>query len=159
MEVAQLAVKIVITQQYGHDVYLIIKEATHAANSSSATSDKSQNKTYDYSYILPSARTLNHYKQMQASQAELKSACTLYKKNSSLKLTIHFDTSTRSSIDGEWSSLIVIFSDGQEFRLRPLFFTYEDCQQITELLVETLICFSIAATAFYDFKVSPSHLF
>ena len=77
------------------------KEATDATDSSSTTSDKSQNKTYDYSYVLPSARTQNGYKQMHASQAELISVCALCRKNSSLKLTIHFDTTTRSSIDGE----------------------------------------------------------
>ena len=109
MQVAQLAVKIVMTRPYGQDAYLNIKEATDATDSSSATLDESQNKTYDYSYILLSAKTLNDYKQVQASQAELKSACALYKKNSNLKSTIHFDTTTESSIDGEWSSLILIF--------------------------------------------------
>ena len=63
VEVVWLAVKIVITQLYDHDAYLYIKEATNATNSSSSTSDKSQNETYEYSYNLLSARTLNNYKQ------------------------------------------------------------------------------------------------
>ena len=50
------------------------------------------------------------------------------------------------------------FSDGQKFRLRPLFLAYEDRQQITELFIEILNRFSIAATVFYGFKVSPSDL-
>ena len=69
-------------------------------------------------------------------------------------MTIHFDTTTRSSIDREWPSCILIFSDGQEFRLKPLFFAYKDHQQISELLNPL----SIATTAFYGFKESPSDL-
>ena len=63
VEVARLAVKIVMTWLYDYDAYLNIKEATGATDSSSTTSDKSQNKTYDYSYVLPYARTPNDYKQ------------------------------------------------------------------------------------------------
>ena len=36
------------------------------------------------------------------------------------------------------------FSNGEEFRLRPLFFAYEDREQITELFVETLTRLSVA---------------
>ena len=63
VEVAGLAVKIVITQLYDHDAYLYRKEAINATNSSSSISDKSQNETYEYSYNLLSARTVNNYKQ------------------------------------------------------------------------------------------------
>ena len=69
-------------------------------------------------------------------------------------MTIHFDTTTRSSIDRKWPSCILIFSDGQEFRLKPLFFAYKNHQQISELLNPL----SIATTAFCGFKESPSDL-
>ena len=66
------------------------------------------------------------YKQCQASQMERETAIHLLNKESSVKVTVHFDSTSRSSINGEWSSLIIIFSNGQEFKLRPLFFAYED---------------------------------
>ena len=55
-----------------------------------------------------------------------------------IKVTLHFDSTSRSMIDGDWPSLIVIFSDKRRFNLRLLFFAYEDRAQIIRLFVETL---------------------
>ena len=77
-------------------------------------------------FFLPSIRTVADYKQCQASKMETEAAIHLLNKESNVKATVHFDSTSHSSIDGEWPSLIIIFSNGQEFRLRPLFFAYED---------------------------------
>ena len=69
----------------------------------------------------------------------------LYEKEPGVKATVHFDTTSCSSIDGEWPSIILRFSSGinsgnssgKEFRLRPIFFAYEDREQIMELFCET----------------------
>ena len=66
---------------------------------------------------------------------------------------VHYDTTTTSSIDGDWPSLILRFSDGQEHRLRPLFFAYEDRKQIVELFVETLKRLSACVSNFRHNKV------
>ena len=54
-----------------------------------------------------------------------------------MKVTLHFDTTSRSKIDGDWPCLILIFSDKRRFPLRPIFFAYEDRAQIIRLIVET----------------------
>ena len=62
------------------------------------------------------------------------------------KATLHYDTTSRNSIDGEWPSIIIRFSDGREFVLRPMFFAYEDCEQIIELSAETFERLAAAAS-------------
>ena len=60
-------------------------------------------------------------------------------------ITLYYTTS-RYHTDGEWWSIILSFSDGTDFELRPLFFAYEDREQIVLLLVETIKQLSLAAT-------------
>ena len=43
---------------------------------------------------------------------EREAAIHLLNKESNAKATVHFDSTSRSSIDGEWPSLIIIFSSG-----------------------------------------------
>ena len=52
-------------------------------------------------YVLPSVRTITDYKQLQASEMEREAANALFNKNENSKAIIHFDTTGRSSIDGE----------------------------------------------------------
>ena len=84
---------------------------------------------------------------MQASQAERDGAIALWSKDENVKSTLHYDTTTRNTIDGEWPAIILYFSNGDEYFLRPLFFAYEDRKQIAELLVETYSRLSVAASA------------
>ena len=74
---------------------------------------------------------------MQTSEAERNAAIALYQKPENVKRIMHYDTTSRSSIDGEWSSIILKLSSGQVYQLRPLFFAYEDREQITNLFIET----------------------
>ena len=50
------------------------------------------------------------------------------------------------------------FSDQQKFRLRPLFFAYEDRKQITNLIVETYERLAAAATVFKKFEIKVTDL-
>ena len=102
----------------------------------------------EFAYVLPSACTIADYKHLQASEIECDAGVALVKKESSIKVTSHYDTTSRNSIDGEWPSLILNFSDKQKFDLRPLFFAYKDREQITKLIVETYECLAAAASAF-----------
>ena len=54
-------------------------------------------------------------------------------------------------------SLILVLSDGREYRLRPLFFAYEDRQQITDLFVETYNRL-VAAVSFIVNSDAPASL-
>ena len=50
---------------------------------------------------------------------ERDAATALYNKQPNAKATILFDSTGRSSIDGVWPSIVLRFSDGVEYRLRP----------------------------------------
>ena len=53
------------------------------------------------------------------------------------KSTLHFDSTLGSKVDEDWLCLIPIFSNKQQFSLRPLFLAYEDRENIVHLIVET----------------------
>ena len=61
---------------------------------------------------------ISDYKHMQASQVERDAALAIYEKASQIKCIVHYDTTTRSSIDGEWPSLIFVLSDGRDYFLQ-----------------------------------------
>ena len=62
------------------------------------------------------------------------------------KSILHHGTTSHCQSDGEWPSITLSFSDGTDFELRSLFFTYKDREQIVLLLVETIKQLSVAAT-------------
>ena len=88
-----------------------------------------------YEDVLPSVRTVADYKHLQASQVECDASMVNKKRN--VKVTLHYDSTTRNSIDGEWPSLISRFSDWQTFRQRPIFFGFADWKQIASHIVKT----------------------
>ena len=96
-------------------------------------------KEYEQKYknVLPSRKVIIKYKEMQASQEERDAALALYQKSGDVRVTLHYDSTTRNCIDGEWPSLVLAFSDKQRFRLRPIFFAYEDRENIAYLIVES----------------------
>ena len=79
----------------------------------------------NYKNVLPPAKTVAEYIYLQASEVECDAAIALINKNN-VKVTLHYDTTSRNSMDGEWPSLKLNFSHKKKFRLRPLFFAYED---------------------------------
>ena len=83
-----------------------------------------------YKYVLPSSKTVLKYKHIQATQKENDAGVALFNNTKPNKLTLHYDTTARSNIDGEWPSLMLKFNNENSFRLRPLFFGYEDRQNL-----------------------------
>ena len=159
VEMSRKIVQIVCKTLYSHDVYLSTEEQLAEESDNSSKEPASNASMYDnHTYVLPSTRTIADYKQLQASEMERDAGLNLLNKDEKIKATVHFDTTSRSSIDGEWPSIIIILSDGQEFRLRPLFFAYEDRDQITELFVETFTRLSIAVNVAQDRKTTPLEL-
>ena len=166
-EMARIAFQTVCSKYYGHKYYLSTEEAIEnepslinlrhidmeqeqeqqqqlpppkknpkgSSNKRKVPTSKEDYKVYEY--VIPSARTLNDHKQAMAIKHERDAALALYDIPQGIKVTLHFDTTSRSKIDGDWPSLIFIFSDKRRFNLRPLFFAYEDRAQIVRLIVET----------------------
>ena len=97
----------------------------------------SQEQYKIYENVLPSSKSINDFKQSMAIQTEKDAAAALHTKKDNVKCTLHYDSTQRSKIDGDWPCLILIFSDNQRFSLCPLFFAYEDRENIVRLIVQT----------------------
>ena len=61
-----------------------------------------------------------------------------------LAITLHFYTTSRKRIKGEWPSIIIRMNGGK-FRMRPLRMAVKTRENITSLLVNTLKRMSIAS--------------
>ena len=127
-EMARKIVQITARELYGHTFYLTPEDqaAGEQLNSDAVAMEESGKEHKDYTYVVCSARTISDHKQVLASEMETLAAAVLLEKDDATKSTIHFDTTSRSNIDGEWPSLILRFSNNIEYRLRPIFFAYED---------------------------------
>ena len=162
-EMSRKIVQIVARELYNHAFYLTPKEqyfGEHAELEDPVTSDNSDFKPKDYTYVIPSARTISDHKQMLASESETEAALILIKKDSKTKATVHFDTTSRNNIDGDWPTIILRFSNDKnmEYRLRPLFFAYEDREQITNLFCETFERLAIAVSIREVDTITPAML-
>ena len=107
---------------------------------------------------MPSDRSVGDFKHLKALHQEIAAAKALANvSGDETRVTLHFDTTGRSRLDGEWPSLILNFrNDDKEkckmYCLRALFFAYEDREQITKLIVETLKRLSVATGGTYSPK-------
>ena len=152
-QASRVAVKTVCDGFYGHKFYLSKEEAIdnvpyleeyRSEDPKPAKrlrpKEKVPSTTNDYKVyenVLPSARTVNDFKQVLAIKHEQEAASALRTIEKGTKVTLHFVATSRSKIDGDWPCLILIFSDKQRVPLRPLFFAYEDRAQIIRLIIET----------------------
>ena len=147
---ARVAMQVICEHMYGH-VYHLTKPSS--ANDDEPLPKKARcqeplsgDNFVEYKFVLPSSRTVTEFKLSMAAQEEANAAQALYTLADDVQVTVHYDTTSRNNIDGEWPSLILVFSDSQRFRLRPLFFAYEDCQNIVRLFVETFERLAAAAS-------------
>ena len=95
---------------------------------------------------------------MQASEVERDATNAILSKKVDVKGTLQYDTTSRNKIDGEWHAIIFKFPSGEEFVLRPIYFAYEDRQQIVNLLMETYTRLSVPATVSKGNEVTPRQL-
>ena len=130
-EMVRKIVQIIGRELYGHIFYLTPEDQAvgERLNSDAVSMEESDdNKHKDYTYVICSARTISDHKQVLASEMETLAATMLLEKENGIKSTFHFDTTSRNNIDGEWPSLILRFSNNEEYRLRYC------------LLCETIYC-------------------
>ena len=97
-----------------------------------------------YKYVLPSAKIIWNYKNLQITQEKSNASIKLFKKSSGKNVTLHFGTTSPCHIDDEWPAIILNFSSNVRFNLWSLFFTYEDHTNITDLITETLQRIAVA---------------
>ena len=96
----------------------------------------SQKQYRVYENVLPTAKTINDFKLNMTIQNETDAALAIKNMKGRGKCNLHFDSTQRSKINGDWPCLILIFSNRQWFSLRSLF-AYEDRENIVHLIVET----------------------
>ena len=148
VEKAQVATQIVCKMLYGH-IYQL--EATQTSEPM-YKKPRSAEAYQVYHNVLPSAKSINTFKHKKALKQEIYAAHGLLRKTDETKVTLHYDTTHRSQIDGDWPSIILNFSGGEETEskmipLRPINFAYEDREQILLLITETLKRLSTAANS------------
>ena len=138
---ARIVTQVVCEKLYGH-VYQL--DAPHNHDEEPILKKPRSYEDYSmYKDVLPSSKVISSYKHMKALSQEIAAAKMMVNKTSESKLTLHYDTTSRNRIDGEWPSIILNFSSNDMDKckmipLRPLFFAYEDRNQIILLIVETL---------------------
>ena len=143
-----MTAKVMCKTIYGHDYLLEPDDSAAYSNldSTEPPANKRPRSAEDYKaykYVIPSAKVVNDFKHKKAISQEVTAANAIKNKPDNVKLTLHYDSTMRSRIDGEWPSIILNFKgddkrDCQMIPLRPLFFAFEDREQISELIVETL---------------------
>ena len=165
------ATQIICKVLYGHDYFLSKDEflGTTKENNSLTVLERGQKRKLeelgaaaphteedfkDYQFVLPSAKTIREYKHQQAAGAEADAGVALY---NCKEAHLHYDSTSRSHIKGEWPALIL--HCGKEwYNLRPLYFAYEDKQQICRLFVETLERLAAAASVQLGIPISAKDL-
>ena len=113
-EMSRKIVQIVAKKLHGHNPYLTPKEQFVSEHPEEAAVAAENFKPKERTYVIPSKRTIVDHKQVMASEHESEAALMLLKKESDTKATVHFDTTSRSNIDGEWPSIITRFTKGGE---------------------------------------------
>ena len=174
-EKARIAVETVCKHLYHHDFYLSVKEIPVDSRKQTSAKDNEEpepkrlciemkkppvntEQLIQYKNVLPSVKTIVEYKQLQAAQEETDTALAIINKSPGVKITLHYDTTSCNNIDGEWPSLIMNFSDGQRFRLRPIFVAHEDRDNIVRLIIVTYDRLALAATIMSTKSVSSLYL-
>ena len=163
-EMFRKAVQIISKELYGHSFYLSPEEQTRHEPSlqTEIAESEPESKRFkgpvsvdqwqNYKYVLPSATTIEQYKSLLAAQEEAEAGIAL------LQSTIHHDTTQRNFINGDWVSMILRFSDKQEFRLRPILMAFETCENIQNFVQETYTRMAAAVSVRLHTNVEPKSL-
>lgn len=92
----------------------------------------------DYEYVLPCYKTICTTKHVLAINQEKNLALSLLEKSEEIKITAHYDTTSRAYLKYEWTSLIFEFSNGQKFSAKPLPLGIENRESIVDFFYEQI---------------------
>ena len=147
-EKARLAAQAFSKYFYGHSYYL------NPSEKDPIYEIKKPRKADEYAFyndVFPGNKTIVNFKHSQSLHHEVEAAKALINKNKSSKAILHFDTTKRSRVEGDWASLILDIQSppncSQPFVLRPLYFALETKENIAKLIVETLYRLSITISS------------
>ena len=109
LEKSHKAVQVVSRELYNHE-YLLdrpLENQVESHDASGTESSKRRSLKWDaamseqYKWVLPSRQTLIDWKHLQATQSETEAAISLFQKQDDVYVTLHYDTTSKNSIDGE----------------------------------------------------------
>lgn len=156
---ARVAYQAIMEKRFGHRYYISAEEQRKFEPLLSVIVEeeeppqtkhvKSKDDYAAYKYVLPSNKVVASCKHEKALHQEIIAGNALGNLDTGTRVTLHFDSTSRSRIDGEWVALILNFLNDDESKckmipLRALFFGYEDREQIIQLVLETLRRLSVA---------------
>ena len=162
VEKARVAFQVIARKMYGHRYYLTkeeqakyeptlqtIEEHSDELEEPKSKKPRTLEEYKSYEFVLPDRKVVGDYKHTKAMQQEVLAAKALSNKAKSTRVTLHYDTTSRCRIKGDWPSIILNFLDDDKekccmYNLRTLFFAYEDPKQIAKLITETLKRLSVA---------------
>ncbi len=144
------AYKRILKGTLGIDVFLTVEEALkHDPDLIGLEPPRKIPRTLEdyklYRNVIASDNTISRTMHDLAILQERNAALALLEKGENVKTTVHYDTTSRRNAFGEQTSMIVEFSDGQEFTLRPLPLARENKESIVQFFLEELERLSIAA--------------
>ena len=150
---ARVAYQAIMEKRYGHRHYISAEEQRkfepnlvdieEEEEPQQPKRVRSKDDYAAYKVVLPSEKVVGTFKHDQSLHQEITAGEALGNLDTGTRVTLHFNTTSRSRLEGEWPALILNFLNNDESkckmtRLRALFFAYEDREQITKLVVETL---------------------
>jgi hypothetical protein len=105
------------------------------------------NEDYEkrYSNVAPSYKSVYNTMHTLAIVAECNMAVQLLEKGPDTKAALHYDTTSRRKVQGELTSLVLVFSNGRTFRLRPFNIAKETRQSIADFFVAEIRRIAMAA--------------
>lgn len=157
---ARVALQVACEILYGHKYLLNPPPLPTIPEGAEEPTNKKPRNAQDYTRyknVLPDVKSVNEYKHKKALYQEIHAANVLINKAQSSKITLHYDTTSRSRIEGEWPCLIINVIDDDPtlctmVSLRPLLFPFETRDMIASLIVETLKRLSAATQGTYTPK-------
>ena len=108
--------------KYDPELATIEEEAELATQSQSKKPCCAEDYKSKYQYVLPDKRTVSDFKHKKSLHQEIQAAKALANKKEGTRVTLHYDTTSRSRVDGEWPSFILNFlsDDKQDCKMYPL---------------------------------------
>lgn len=149
VEKARVATQVACEKLHGHQYHL--QPPSEPSDKPPCSKKPQSSEAYKlYEKALPSAKSINIFKQTKAICHEVIVAKALVNKKPSTKVTLHYDTTQSSRVDGDWPCLILNFCDDDPAECKmipvhPIFFAFEDRDQIVALIVKTLKRLQVAA--------------
>ena len=111
---ARVAIKVICEKLYDHIYWLEPNDILPEECSPLSKKPRSEADYERYTDILPSKKATSTYKNKKAFHQEIRAANLLMNKKDDVEVTMHYDTTSRSKIDGDWPSIISNFMSDKD---------------------------------------------